>query len=271
VAKHHRRNRGRLAAIGPIIALALMAAAVVTVWLLLSDAQSSVDSTDDANAVVVDDDVETVEQVDPTTTTSPEAEDLDPSITTAAENEAATETPADSIAETTTTTTTTTTIPDFVAGQRAIAFDPLGGDGEHDDLAVRALDGDLTTFWNTQSYRTRTFGNIKEGVGLVVEFEQPQSFTQLSVSTDRVGWAARVYLADSVAENLDGWGSPVGSFSELATNAVLDIPDGNTSAVLLWVTDLGVDPAQSVEDYDAQVAEGGFDQRLVINEIVLQG
>jgi len=275
VAKHHQRNRGRLALLGPVIALALTAAAVVTVWLLLRGATNSVDSADDPNADATLESntveaVEGVEEIDPDVpeTTVPET------VTTEGQSAGSEPTsPTDGAAPDTpeTTTTTTTVVADFVGGQRAIAFDPIGGDGEHDDIAVRALDGDLSTFWNTQSYRTREFGNIKEGVGLIVEFEDPRDIGELSISTDRIGWAARVYSADTVATDLAGWGNPVGEFTDLGVDSTLDVGNSSALAVLVWVTDLGIDPEQSAEQYDAQVAEGGFDQRLVINEITVQG
>ena len=94
---------------------------------------------------------------------------------------------------------------------------------------------------------------------------------ELTVTTDRIGWGARVYRSDSIASDLAGWGSPVGEFSGLDPTASLDVTDGSSLAVLLWITDLGLDPQQSAEDYDAQVAEGGFDQRLVVNEITVAG
>lgn len=267
VAKHHRRNRGRLAIIGPLIAFALVAAAVITVWLLLMGSTTAVDSADDTTETVPEESVDTVEETDDSTTTVPESDAAETTATTAAiEGAPSADVTPETVVE---TTTTTAPVANFVAGQRAIAFDPFGGDGEHDDLAPRAIDGDVSTFWNTQSYRTREFGNIKDGVGLIIEFEQPRSFTEISVMTDRLGWAARVYQSNAMPADLDGWGAPIAEFTNLSLENNLDLPDGETMSLLLWVTDLGVDSEQSPEDYDAQVAAGGFDQRLVVNEIVV--
>ena len=172
---------------------------------------------------------------------------------------------------TTSSTTTTTTVAPFVDGRRTIGFDPLGDNDEHNEAASRAVDGDPSTFWYTQSYTTRQFGNIKEGVGLIVEFEDPQPVSRLRVSTSRVGWAARVYEADEPAGSLEGWGEAIGAFADLEQTDELDVPDISVTAVLLWITDVGVDPQQTPEEYDAQVAEGGFNQRLEIFEIELVG
>ena len=264
LAKHHQRNRGRLALVGPLLALILMITAVFTVWQLLAGA-SSVDSADDPTTPTVTEEVVETTEEDVSTTTVVEDQ---PDETSSDEVPATTEAvEPDEVVE----STTTTSIPEFIGGQRAIAFDPFGGDGEHDDLAVRALDGDPATFWNTQSYRTRFFSGLKVGVGLIIEFEEPRQVGELSITTDRTGWATTVYRSDSVAPDLAGWGTPVGEFADLEQRSTIDIEDGASLAILVWITDLGLNPQQSAEDYDAQVAEGGFDQRLVINEITVSG
>lgn len=264
VAKHHQRNRTRLSVLGPVAAILLAVAAVATVWLLLSGSNTSVDSTGEPDDQVesAEEVVESNDEVTSTTTSvvDPDGDTTTPQVTT---DEAATATSTTELVE----TTTSTSIPDFVNGQRTIAFDPFGGDGEHDDLAPLAIDGNPATFWNTQSYRTRTFGNIKDGVGLIVEFEAPQDVSQMMVSTSRVGWAARIYRTDVIADDLAGWGEPIGNFTELNQNATLNFPADSTSAVLFWLTDLGLDPNESLENYDAEVAEGGFDQRIEIFEL----
>ena len=45
------------------------------------------------------------------------------------------------------------------------AYDPDGGDGEHDADAPKATDHDLTTYWNTEHYNTFS----KRGVGVVLD------------------------------------------------------------------------------------------------------
>jgi len=230
-----------------------MIAAVATVWMLLKPAGDAVGDRFGATDTELD---------DATTSTSESAEA--PGVVDG--------TTADAEAESTTTSSTTTiTVAPFIDGRRTIGFDPLGDNDEHNEAASRALDGNPSTFWYTESYTTRQFGNIKEGVGLILEFEEPQPVSSLRLSASRVGWAARVYEADEPASSLDGWGESIGGFTDLAQTAELDVPDISVTAVLLWITDVGVDPEQTPEDYDAQVAEGGSNQRLEIFEIELVG
>jgi len=251
LAKHHR-SRSRFAWLGPVIALTLMIAAVATVWLLLKPAGDAVNDRLSGDNSTVDQTSTTTLESDELTNTSPGGQSLEEDTTTSSS-----------------TSTTTTTIVEFINGQRSFGFDPLGDDTEHNEAALRAIDGDPATFWYTQSYTTRTFGAIKKGVGLIVEFEEPQPIDSLVVSTNRIDWAARVYDADQVAGGLAGWGEPIAEFSGLGQQAELDIPDISVTAMLLWITDLGVDPEQNPQDYEAQVAAAERVQRLDIFEIDL--
>jgi hypothetical protein len=228
-----------------------MIAAVATVWMLLKPAGDAVNDRIGTGG-------STSEQDIASTTAQAEIENS----TTAAPATLADE-------ETTTSSTTTTTIAQFVNGVRSTAFDPLGDNDEHNEAAFRALDGNAGTFWYTQSYTTRSFGAIKEGVGLIIEFEEPRPVDRLLVSANRVGWAARVYEADGVSPSLEGWGEPIAAFSDLGQSADLDVPDISVTSVLLWITDIGLDPEQTSEDYDAQVAAAETVQRLEISEIEL--
>ncbi|MER7611373.1 protein kinase family protein [Nonomuraea wenchangensis] len=53
---------------------------------------------------------------------------------------------------------------------KAKGFDPLGDDGdEKSDKAGLAIDGKPSTFWETQGYATAELGNLKKGVGLLLD------------------------------------------------------------------------------------------------------
>ena len=217
-AKHLRqRKRSVLQLVWPLIALILMGAALVTVWLLLRPAGESVGERIQSS-------------------TSSEAPDTDDGSTT---TESTTTEPDSTVTTTTTTTTTTSTVPPFVGGVRARAFDPLGDGDEHGDIAGRALDDDPETFWYTERYVTRDLGGLKEGVGIVVEFEDPVDAEGLRIAANNEGWAARVYAGGADAASLDDWGAPLGAFESLGTDATLRFDRTTTSAILVWITDLG--------------------------------
>jgi hypothetical protein len=137
----------------------------------------------------------------------------------------------------------------------ATSFDPPPGDGsEHDGEAALAVDGDAATAWETEGYSSREFGNLKDGVGLVLTLSEGADLGQLLVSSPTTGWAADVYVADSPAADLAGWGEPVDSGSDLSGEVSFDL-DGSGSAVLLWITDLG-DGEPRVEITEAVLTPG---------------
>jgi serine/threonine protein kinase len=63
-------------------------------------------------------------------------------------------------------------------------FDPLGSDhSENPDLAPLAIDGDPSTGWYTQTYRSSPeFGHLKSGVGLVVDLSSVHSVSSVALT-----------------------------------------------------------------------------------------
>lgn len=233
-AKHVRhRKRPLIQILWPLIALILMIAALVTVWFLLQPAGRTV-----------------TDSIDAATTTSSGGVGSSSTATTDS-------TVAPSTTEETTTTTeapTTTTTIVFVDGVRGLAFDPLGDGDEHGDIAVRAIDGDPGTFWYTERYSNRELGRLKAGVGLIVEYEDSRSISRVDVRSANADWAADIYVADSVGESLDDWGTPAGSFTAIGTTAALEINPAEGRALLLWITDLGEgEPPIRLEIFEMQI------------------
>lgn len=254
-AKHVKTGRSKMRWLGPVISLLLMIAAVATVWFLLTDAGDAlIDrfSGDDGSTVV-------------------EGEEL--------EDGTAGETESENTVEETTDGEDATDIPPPVidigdfdeTGLRVTSFDP-GGDGEeHQEAVSRPFDGDATTFWFTERYLDRNFGQLKQGVGLIVEFSEPRPMQDLAIEANRTGWAFDLYVSDVVQTDFDDWGDPIGSFSDLDPSVVLDVDDGEVSALLFWVTDLGLDPEQTLEEYEAVVESREPAQRIEIAQLELVG
>lgn len=121
----------------------------------------------------------------------------------------------------------------------AQAFDPIGGDGENDDQAHLAIDGDPTTAWPTEFYNVGTWER-KGGVGLIVVVDHPAHLDRVMVESPNNNWAASVYVADTPGADLAAWGEPVTSQSGIASgSATFELDGAEGAAVLLWFTDLG--------------------------------
>src|SRR5439155_17777255 len=69
-------------------------------------------------------------------------------------------------------------------------YDPQGTGGEHDDMAGQATDGQGGTYWETETYSNSDFGNLKSGVGLVLDAGKSQKLSGLTIHSDTPGFAA---------------------------------------------------------------------------------
>jgi serine/threonine protein kinase len=121
----------------------------------------------------------------------------------------------------------------------AHSFDPQG-DGEENEQSVgEAIDRRDTTSWSTKRYNTREFGNLKDGVGLVVVADTVAALRRLEVRSPSRNWAAAVYVADAPRATLADWGAPVDSETAIGGDAAFDLRGRRGRAVLLWITDPG--------------------------------
>jgi predicted Ser/Thr protein kinase len=73
------------------------------------------------------------------------------------------------------------------------AWDPQGGDGEHDADAPKATDGNPATFWRTEQYQAFD----KAGVGVVLEAPAAKQLESVTVRTDTPGFTAEIQSGPS--------------------------------------------------------------------------
>jgi serine/threonine-protein kinase len=118
-------------------------------------------------------------------------------------------------------------------------FDPEGDGREHADRAPLAADGAPGTFWHSERYDTRQFGNLKAGVGLVVALDGTRPLNRLEVVSPTRGWAGRVFVSDGAAADLGGWGQPVDGRVGVDGTVRFDLRGVVGSHLLVWFTDLG--------------------------------
>ena len=121
----------------------------------------------------------------------------------------------------------------------ASVFDPFGdGEPENDDDVPLAYDGDPATSWSTLTYRgSAEFGNLKPGVGILLDLGSEQDLTGLTITTDTPGAVVEVRTGDTADGDLDSYA--VGAQGELTgtDDLAFDAPV-TTRYVLVWVTGL---------------------------------
>jgi serine/threonine-protein kinase len=76
-------------------------------------------------------------------------------------------------------------------------YDPQGDGGEPSYTAPDATDGNPSTDWQTETYTTPEFGNLKDGLGLVLASGASVELSSLTVRTPTPGFVARVEVGDS--------------------------------------------------------------------------
>jgi hypothetical protein len=116
------------------------------------------------------------------------------------------------------------------------AYDPIGGDGEHDADAPNATDGNPSTYWPTESYRTApSLG--KAGVGVVLDAGKRVDLQQLGFTTSTPGLTAEILAGNSPT---GPFGSVVGASQKVGgERAEYAIGGGAYRYYVIWITRLG--------------------------------
>ncbi|MEU1122577.1 serine/threonine protein kinase [Streptomyces sp. NPDC005899] len=118
-------------------------------------------------------------------------------------------------------------------------YDPQGSDGSEKPASIsNAYDGDPSTYWNTDGYFSAAFGNLKEGVGIVLDLGEVKQVGNVEVSF--LGGSTSAELRTSEASSVP---QAPRSFSTVAQGSGTKVslkPDKPVRAryVLVWLTEL---------------------------------
>lgn len=120
--------------------------------------------------------------------------------------------------------------PEVVAITKIEDYDPEGDNAENPDMLPKLTDGEETSGWTTELYRSASFGNIdKTGVGL--EFTLEDEAFIMEVVTPVEGWKGELL------QNLStGAGARLATL-EGQTRQIIPLREGITSG-RLWFTEL---------------------------------
>ncbi|HZG01969.1 MAG TPA: protein kinase family protein [Streptomyces sp.] len=119
-------------------------------------------------------------------------------------------------------------------------FDPFGSDGsENGDEVTAVLDGDASTFWQTSYYRSARFGNLKDGVGLILDLGKLQQVS--SVKIDFMGSTSVDFLA--APKDTTGMPTSLNGFSKVSSASGTKVElkaqkPIRTQYILVWLTEL---------------------------------
>jgi serine/threonine-protein kinase len=116
------------------------------------------------------------------------------------------------------------------------AYDPPPGDGVEDNSALPlATDRHGGTAWSTEGYATAAFGNLKHGVGIVLDAGSAVPLASVTVQSDTPGFRAVVETGASASGPFRAASAPAtfGSRSTIPLH-----PGTQARYVLLWITAL---------------------------------
>jgi len=103
--------------------------------------------------------------------------------------------------------------------------------------ASQAIDGDPSTSWSTDAYFD-PFPSLKNGVGLLFTLADASELSAVKVTTDTPGTVVEVRSAPSESTSLDQT-QVIGSGTLASGETTIPVEtDGQTSHVLVWITDL---------------------------------
>jgi len=134
------------------------------------------------------------------------------------------------------------------------AYDPEGDGAENNKLTPKTYDGDPSTGWFSENYRTDQFGGLKKGLGIVVDLgpnKKPQA-VQLVIP---VACDIEVYVGpDNRLEGATKIGEQAGAQGTVSFPVPADV---SGQYVVVWYTKLN--------------ADGNGKRRAWLNEVVVTG
>ncbi|GAA4394575.1 hypothetical protein GCM10023153_15770 [Ornithinibacter aureus] len=128
--------------------------------------------------------------------------------------------------------------PEPLAILQVEAYDPEGNDEENNKLIPKVYDGDLTTGWYSENYRTEDFGGLKKGLGVVVDLgpnKKPQT-VELVIPTQT---SVEVYVGP---ENRREGATKIGEKEMAQGRVTFEVPaDVSGQYIVVWFTQLSTD------------------------------
>ena len=128
------------------------------------------------------------------------------------------------------------------------SYDPVGQEQQCCGwTAPRATDGDPASAWVTQIYGTEAFGNLKNGVGLVLSSPSSVALKTLTVRTSTPGFRAEIEVGSSTS---GPW--VVDSAPRTVGRRATFTLDGKSGRYwMVWITQLGPQLTAAIENVTA--------------------
>jgi hypothetical protein len=109
-------------------------------------------------------------------------------------------------------------------------YDPQGDGSEHPDQVPLATDGDPSTYWTTESYRSF----MKPGVGIILDAGKEVEIEHLQIVSDEPGFTAEILAGDNPSSGF----VPYSQEEEIGERTTLELAGGKSYRYyVVWITD----------------------------------
>jgi predicted Ser/Thr protein kinase len=127
-------------------------------------------------------------------------------------------------------------------------YDPDGDGQEHNPQAKLATDGQASTFWETEHYRSPLSAIGKAGVGLLIDAGRARKLSELTVTSDTVGFTAQIKAGSSQSGpfSVDSASQTVGA------STTFHLRGADARYYVVWITDLGSNDSVHVNEVTAK-------------------
>ncbi len=125
----------------------------------------------------------------------------------------------------------------------------ITGTGDSSERVGRAIDGNPSSFWRTDTYNQQ-FPAFKQGIGVMVSFESAVQLSDLTIDSPSAGTVVEIRSAAAVDA----------PFADTKVMATSTLQDGSTDIalpgsqpvthVLVWITKLATPNGQNVSQID---------------------
>ncbi|HEX6075355.1 MAG TPA: protein kinase family protein [Micromonosporaceae bacterium] len=146
-----------------------------------------------------------------------------------------------------------------LTGDMVRMVDPPKGDRTEGNGTARAVDGDPTSGWPTQEYTSPRFGNLKPGMGLLINLGKAQKVSAVNLKLSAPGARVSIRYGDQdYGDTSQGDDQIAKDFTEEVESrqieATAEIPvDVETQYLLVWITELP--PYENGTSFKVQINE----------------
>ncbi|HZD59494.1 MAG TPA: protein kinase [Anaerolineae bacterium] len=128
----------------------------------------------------------------------------------------------------------------------AADYDPGGNGDENPDAVGRIFDGDKSSCWSTETYRSSAFGNLKDGVGVYIDYGKSVMLREITIASSG-GWSGAIKGSNDVLN----WRT-LKEIRSADKEVTLQINEGAYKYYLVWITEL---PMVGPNSYKCKIYE----------------